>query len=211
MTEGKLKYQFVMPDKNEKPPESGISRRSFISSILSGSMICLYPSVSLSQNPNSDTNVLTSSQLQIVRSIQSILFPSDGNGPGSYDIMADKYLLWVLSDERMDPEEKEYIIIGIGWIDETAEELFSKKYNRLSEKQKEELVENISQEKWGISWLGVILNFVFEALLSDPEYGGNPDKIGWNWLDHNPGYPRPDELHLYPEIIKTVNENKQQE
>ena len=104
----------------------------------------------------------------------------------------------------MDPEEIEYIIDGIGWVDETAEENFSKRYTQLSQREKEELIADISNESWGSSWLSVILTFIFEALLSDPQYGGNPDKIGWDWLKYYPGYPRPTEPLLYPEILTTV-------
>ncbi len=111
-------------------------------------------------------------------------------------------MLW---DERMDPEEKEYIIDGIGWVDETAEEKYSKSYVQLSQSEQEKLVADISNESWGSSWLSVILTFIFEALLSDPQYGSNPDRIGWVWLQHNPGYPRPTQLLLYPEILKNNN------
>jgi gluconate 2-dehydrogenase gamma chain len=118
--------------------------------------------------------------------------------------MADKYLLWVLSDERMDPEEKEYIINGIGWVDETAEENFSKNFVKLTQAEREKLIGDVSKETWGRSWLGVILTFIFEALLSDPQYGGNTDEIGWDWLHHNPGQPRPTKKLLYPQIFETV-------
>ena len=37
----------------------------------------------------------------------------------------------------MDPEEIEYIIDGIGWVDETAEEIFSKSYVQLSQSEQE--------------------------------------------------------------------------
>jgi len=36
-----------------------------------------------------------------------------------------------------------------------------------------------------------VLGYIFEALLVDPVYGGNPNGIGWKWLEHQPGLPRP--------------------
>ena len=39
-----------------------------------------------------------------------------------------------------------------------------------------------------------------EALLTDPAYGGNPDGIGWRWLGHTPGYPRPSAATIYPRL-----------
>ena len=43
----------------------------------------------------------------------------------------------------------------------------------------------------GENWLSTLLLYIFEALLTDPVYGGNPNGIGWKWLGHNPGLPRP--------------------
>ena len=31
--------------------------------------------------------------------------------------------------------------------------------------------------------------------------GGNPNNIGWNWLGHHPGQPRPSKEINYPTII----------
>ncbi len=180
------------------------SRRNFIGGLLAGTVLA---SGNLKAVNISSGDILTDDQFQLIRSVQQILLPSDGNGPGAKDIIADTYLLWVLSDIRMDPEEKEYIINGMGWVDETAEEEFSMGYNKLSQEKKEELIEIISREKWGRSWLGVILSFIFEALLSDPQYGGNPDNIGWNWLGYNGGSPRPTIPNLYPEILVTIRSN----
>jgi len=49
-----------------------------------------------------------------------------------------------------------------------------------------------------------LLTFIFEALLSDPQYSGNADSIGWQWLDYKFGNPRPTAELLYPEIFKTT-------
>jgi len=187
-----------------------LSRKKFISGIFMASFLASLPSVSLVGNSFNKSDILSENQFSIVTSVQNILFPSDGNGPGAYDVMADRYLIWVLSDKRMDPEEKDYILNGIGWVDETAEENFSKTYNQLSQKEKEKLVADISNESWGSSWLSIILTFIFEALLSDPQYGDNPEEIGWDWLKHNPGHPRPTAYLLYPEILTTVSKNTEE-
>lgn len=200
----RLKY---IPDKIKDSENWQLSRKKFISSIFVAGILSNLPSIALAGKVISETDKLSSNQLSIIVSVQDILFPSDNNGPGAYDVMADKYLLWVLSDERMDPEEVEYIVNGADWVDETAEENFSKNYINLSQPEKETLIAEISHENWGRSWLGVILTFIFEALLSDPQYGGNPDEIGWEWLKHNPGYPRPIKPLLYPEILITVAKN----
>ncbi len=151
------------------------------------------------------SNNLTKDQLKILRIVQDILFPDDGNGPGAGDIHADSYLQWVITDPRMDKEEVEYIINGIGWVNETAQENHGRNFVDLNRSSQEQLIAKISGEDWGEDWLAEILNFIFEALLGDPLYGGNPDGAGWKWLDVYPGYPRPDWSLLYDEIFRTVN------
>lgn len=151
------------------------------------------------------SNRLTGDQLKILGIVQNILFPDDGDGPGAGDIHADRYLQWVITDPRMDKDEVEYIINGIGWVNETAQEDYDSDFVQLSGPDQEQLIAKISEESWGEDWLAVILNYLFEALLSDPVYGSNPDGIGWKWLDVYAGNPRPDRSLLYDEIFRTVN------
>ncbi|NQU33465.1 MAG: gluconate 2-dehydrogenase subunit 3 family protein [Bacteroidetes bacterium] len=185
-----------------------LPRKKFIIGSTMGGLFTSLPSISIIGQGINYIDVLSQTQLSLITSVQNILFPHDSNGPGAYDVMADKYLLWVLKDKRMDPEEQDYIVNGISWVEETAEENYSLTYSELSQSQKEKLITNIAKENWGKSWLGVILNFIFEALLSDPQYGGNPEGIGWDWLQHNPGFPRPTVPLLYPEILSTVSKNQ---
>ena len=53
---------------------------------------------------------LNQQQFKIVRTVQSILFPEEGDGPGAFQINADKYLVWVLNDPLIDPKENQYIM-----------------------------------------------------------------------------------------------------
>jgi hypothetical protein len=204
MKERQISKVKTIPENIKNMDDWKLSRRKFMGSIFVAGAMASIPVNQVFGSSVGDVNTLSKNQFLIVKSVQNILYPSDGNGPGAYDVLADSYLLWVLSDKRMDPEEKDYLINGIGWVDETAEENFSKGYLQLTQSEKEILIADISKETWGSSWLGVILTFIFEALLSDPQYGGNTDKIGWDWVHHNPGYPRPTEALLYPEIFVTV-------
>ena len=201
MPEKKLVHKNKKPD-SEIDAKFIMSRRNFIGGMLAAGAIVSSPQIKAISFVTGD--YLNENQLLLIKTIQEILFPSDGEGPGAKDIMADRYLLWVLSDERLDPEERDYIILGISWVEETAEEEYSQSFNKLSQTEKENLIDLISKESWGRSWLGVILNFIFEALLSDPQYGGNPDGIGWQWLNFNAGNPRPSKPLLYPEIVTTI-------
>lgn len=181
-----------------------LNRKQFIGTLLAGSFVLQLPNLKLFGKTGPKNYILTPEQFKIIQSVQEILFPADGNGPGAVDINATEYLVWVLSDQNKDPDEVKYIIDGIGWVEETADEMYAKKYLDLSLPEKDKLIAKISKEDWGKSWLSVIMSFIFEALLCDPQYGGNPDSIGWKWLQHNAGQPRPTKELLYPEILNTV-------
>ncbi len=156
---------------------------------------------SFSENKNA---VFNGKQVKMVQIIQQILFPDDGFGPGATQLKADRYLEWVLSDSRMDPDDKEYIFKGFKWVDETADENFKSSFLLLNAQQQQQLIRDISRTDWGESWLSIILTYILEALLADPQYGGNPEGKGWKWLGHYPGYPRPTKELLYGNILNTL-------
>ena len=196
---------------HEKSPDSHgtISRKDFLKRMMLAGAAMQVPFWSACDTRPSKKEIrslsrLTDEQLETVRIIQDILFPADGNGPGANEFDAHYYLDWVVSVPLMDSEDSEYIINGIGWVDETAQEDYSKGFLKLSKKEQHDLIRKISKESWGEDWLSTILTYILEALLSDPLYGGNTKEAGWKWLDVYPGYPRPDKSLLYPEILKTV-------
>lgn len=154
----------------------------------------------------SNPDLLSNKQLNILRDVQQYLFPNDGNGPGAAQVNATEYMIWVLSDPQKDPIDTKYIIDGIGWVDETADEEYAKPFDQLTTTEKEALVAFIAKEAWGSSWLSIILTYIFEAMIADPQYGGNTNEDGWKWLNHYPGNPRPDKNLLYGNILNTVNE-----
>ena len=52
-------------------------------------------------------------------------------------------------------------------------------------------------------WLSTLITYTLEALLSDPLYGGNTNGIGWKWLGHDPGNPRPSADKIYGRLGRT--------
>jgi len=181
-----------------------LTRKQFIGSIITAGIAAQLPFNRAFGNSQQAENLLSEEQKSILQSVQEILFPADENGPGASEINAYGYVIWVMADPRKDPAEVKYFINGIGWIEESANEIFSKKYTELNEAERQELISTVSKENWGEGWLSVLLTFIFEALLSDPLYGGNPENIGWQWLDYKNGLPRPTPELLYPEIFKTI-------
>ena len=175
-----------------------INRAQFLKSILIAGVASQIPFYfSCSEEEILESDILTNTDLKIIRSVQDILFPKYKNTPSAKEVKADRYLLWVLSDKKQDPDENEFLINGIQWLEETAIETFSESYLDLNRKEKEKLIKIISAENWGESWLSKLLTLIFEAAFSDPLYGSNPNKIGWKWIKHNPGFPRPTKKQIY--------------
>lgn len=182
-----------------------LSRKNFIRTAVAGGFIANLPILKLSAGAASaGIETLNIDERQIIKSVQNILFPDDGNGPGANDIHALEYLEWVLADAEKDPDEIRYIINGTGWLNESANEILMKDFNELTLSEQENIIAKVSATGWGESWLSVILTFIFEALLCDPQYPGNPESIGWKWLNHNPGQPRPTNDLIYPKILATI-------
>ncbi len=70
-----------------------------------------------------------------------------------------------------------------------------KNYINLSKDKKEKLLKEFEQTHLGQNWLSILMYYGFEAMLSDPIYGGNHNKQGWNALNHNAGIPRPKKIY----------------
>ncbi len=183
-----------------------ISRRNFVKSTLALGTLSQVGFLQSCTDQISNS-ILSIKQLDIVITVQNILFPKDKNGPGASDFNAHNYVLWVLNDNRIDPDENNYIIKGLKWVDETAEENHEKKFLKLSKKEQVKLIQTISKTNWGESWLSVMLTLIFEAMISDPIYGFNTDGIGRKWLKHEAGLPRPTTETIYDTIFTTIQNN----
>lgn len=183
-----------------------ISRRNFIKSTLA---IGAASQLTFIQSCSDDfiESILNKKQLDILIAVQNILFPKDKNGPGAFDFNAHNYVLWVLADKRIDPDENQYVIDGIKWVNETAEEEYSKSFLKLSKKEQVSLIHTISRKSWGESWLSIQLTLIFEAMISDPIYGFSTDEIGRKWLEHQAGFPRPTKETMYDTIFTTIQNN----
>lgn len=122
------------------------------------------------------------------------LFDKEFNPPKVVELHAVEYLAGVLEDKRIEKESREYILKGVTWLDESAEEMFSKKYIALGVEQREELLRSINQLAWGDNWLYVMMQYYFESMFCAPVYGGNKNQSGWRWLEYEAGYPQPKKL-----------------
>ena len=90
------------------------------------------------------------------------------------------------------------------WIEEEAQELYTKPFHTLTNEAKEIVLRNIEAKSNGSSFLTSTLNFINESLLGDPHYNINMEQKGWKWLNHYPGSPRPSESQIYSHYGKGI-------
>lgn len=159
-----------------------LSRRNFLKTGVLSSAILLTCSGEL---------LGATTPLQTIKLVQDDLFPSSGIAPSSSYINANKYLGKILNHSRVSISDKEFIKDGARWLNEEAITKYKKTYMKLTPKQRQKVLNIVVDTDWGESWLAKIMSYILESLLGDPIYGGNKAQIGWKWLNHKGGIPRP--------------------
>ena len=186
----------------------GLSRREFIQ--LLASAAAAYPLSSLAEKRNNPAKLNTeqlSDPWLTLSTVQEHLFPAEQDSPGASDIAALTYLRNMMSAPDFDKEEAMLIHNGVGWLNDLSKQQYEKNFVQLNAKAKEIILRRIENSKLGSRWLSLLLTYIFEALLTDPVYGGNPNGIGWTWLEHQPGYPTPTEDKKYFKLRKQTHRN----
>ena len=177
-----------------------IDRRTFMVRLSALSAATLLPACMGDQKEARNPQVFTEEEWQRLQIAQEHLFPHTDDGPGAGDVNAAAYLQNVLLDPNGDAEEQEYLKKGLTWLEEEAQEVLGRKFVRLNADERERVLRSMAGHGWGERWISLVLLYIFEVLLADPLYGGNPDGVGWAWLDHNPGYPRPPADRIYGKL-----------
>jgi len=127
------------------------------------------------------------SPIQTLELVQKDLFPfADELKSNAYP-----YLSLILNHSRVSDSQKKFLRNGVQWLNESAVEKHNKIYGALSSKERQETLKRISTSPWGESWIETVLTYVMEAVLGDPIYAINKNEAGWEWLNHQPGLPRP--------------------
>lgn len=134
---------------------------------------------------------LTLAQWDTIALIQEHLLPSESRSPGAKEINALTYLQSVLTDPRDDPADNRFLLLGLNSIEALSQKKWHTDFSSLKPQQREQNLRDYEKTHDGSSWLNMLLDYLMEALLTDPVYGGNPQGIGWKWLQHTPGFPRP--------------------
>lgn len=170
-----------------------MTRRRFLINAAGGSLALLFvPAIS--------AQVTDEDPWPTLDAVLSHLLPSESDSPGAKEINALAYLRFVVSDPKVDVEEREFITQGVTWLNQLARDTYRQPFITLSFDDKDALLHRIATSDAGENWLSTLLTYLFEALLTAPAYGGNPDGIGWCWLQYVPGFPLPDASTIYPEL-----------
>ena len=169
-----------------------LSRRRFLLGLAGGSLATLMPLSLLAEGETPEVD-----RWRILGAVQDHLFPSEAKAPGAREINALGFLKWVVTDKGIDTEERAFILRGVDWLEDLSRQQHQVGFLSLSHAQQDGLLKQIARSEAGENWLATLLLYLFEALLSDPVYGGNPDQIGWRWLGHRPGFPLADAHNRY--------------
>ena len=170
-----------------------IDRRRFLLGLAGGSLSLLLPLPGEAET----TALNEEDRWRLLGVVQDHLFPSEPEAPGAREIRALDYLRWVVGDRKLDSEERAFILRGTDWLQALTQERHARGFLDITAGEREGMLERIARSEAGENWLSTLLLYILEALLSDPVYGGNPDGIGWRWLKHQPGFPRPDVHNRY--------------
>lgn len=119
------------------------------------------------------------------------LLPEDGNGPGALQAGALAFLRAGLEEPLQDKQTVSFVHNGVGWLNTESDNRFQLHFARLNGDQQQQVLATVAKSRAGENWLSTLLTFGIEAMLADPIYGGNLQQQGWQWLQHNPGFPRP--------------------
>lgn len=145
--------------------------------------------------------VFTRAQEQSLSAVQQHLFPQGSGVPGALDINALPYLRFVITQADFETDSRNFIVNGIQLLEESSMERFDLGFEDLDFDRKEFLLRYLADRtRWGNNWISLLLYYILEALLADPVYGCNTGEIGWKWLEHQAGFPRPTPDKIYPRL-----------
>lgn len=178
-------------------------RRRFLIACAGGSIAAVFPfTAARTAAAGTKQTVNEASSWQLIDAVQQQLFPTEPGIPGTREINALGYLQFVVSDENLEAEERDFILQGTKWLQQISIEKYKTPFTRLENDRRERLLRFIADSEAGENWLSTLLLYIFEALLTDPVYGGNTNEVGWKWLEHTPGFPRPPAEKTFMKILQ---------
>ena len=180
-----------------------LSRRKLLKSAAGATAISAMPAFAFSQNEKDKLlDALTTDPWLTLNAVLEHLLPESNNGPSAKELHVVIYLYNVVYQQPTDENEIEFIYKGVGWLNGYTKNQLQKSFTELTTAEKETMLRGISSSTAGENWLNNLLGYIFEAMLSPPIYGGNPEGKGWEWLEHQAGFPLPKAGQRYFELPK---------
>lgn len=191
-------------DENCSTPQwlqKKVSRRNALKSAAGATMVAAMPMRSWSASmSNKLDGALKTDPWLTLDTVLAHLLPESPTGPSAKEIQATQYLYNVVFQQPTEAAEIEFIYKGVGWLNGFSNSQMQKNFIALTFDEKENILRAISQSTAGENWLSNLVGYLFEAMLSPPSYGGNPNGIGWQWLEHQAGFPLPQAGQRYYEL-----------
>jgi gluconate 2-dehydrogenase gamma chain len=179
------------------------SRRKLLKSAAGASAISALPVFAFNQSMHEKIiGSLQTDPWLTINAVLDHLLPESEHGPSAKELQVVIYLYNVVYQQPTEQNEIDFIYKGVGWLNGYTTKQLKMNFIALSKAEKEEMLRGISRSSAGENWLNNLLGYIFEAMLSPPIYGGNPQGKGWQWLDHQPGFPLPKEGQRYFELPK---------
>ena len=117
------------------------------------------------------------------------MFPADENGPGATEVGVVSYLDGALAGAYAD--KVEIYRVGLAALDRAAKSLCGASFADCGAERQDEVVGKLERgELPGFrtppqqDFFGMLRAHLQEGLFADPAYGGNRDKLGWQFLGH---------------------------
>jgi len=178
-----------------------ISRRRLLMAAAGGSLATMFPLSAVAAENNRQKPAKKLEPWPVIDVVQQHLFPAEVKAPGAREINALAYLQFVVTDTTLDAEDRGFITQGAAWMEGMAQQMHKASFTKLDEKDREAVLRRIAASDSGENWLSTLMLYIVEALLTDPVYGGNTDQLGWKWLEHIPGFPRPPPDKTFPHLL----------
>jgi gluconate 2-dehydrogenase gamma chain len=193
-------------DDNYKTPSwlsHKFSRRRLLKSAAGMTAISALPVLAVTKSDQK--RILTELQTDPWLTLNAVLdqlLPKSSYGPSAKELQVLTYLYNVVNQQPTEQNEKDFIYQGVGWLNGYTNNQLQKNFVELVKSEKETILRGISRSPAGENWINNLLGYIYEAMLSPPTYGGNPNGIGWKWLEHQPGFPLPKAGQRYFELPK---------
>ncbi|MBL4942553.1 MAG: gluconate 2-dehydrogenase subunit 3 family protein [Colwellia sp.] len=190
---------------------ANISRRKLLSAGLKSAAgmaaLTVLPANVLAVSASALAEEIHQDPWQTLNAVLNHLLPVSPSGPSAKDVQALNYLYNVVHLQPTPQDEIDFIYKGVGWLNSYSDSQLKQPFITLNSAEKETLLRGISQSRAGENWLSTLLDYLLEATLSPPAYGGNPNGAGWQWLEHQGGFPLPKVGQRYFELPPRAQTN----